>query len=245
MSKSLKNVIDPDYLIEKYGADTARIFCLFAAPPERDLEWSDQGVEGSFRFIGRVWRIIMDYLDDIAGIEPFRGGDLEGELKELRRKTHQTIKKVTGDVDERFHFNTAISAIMELVNVLYQVKRPEPGDTGAFAVIRETIEDIVIMLCPFIPHVAEELWLMLGHKPFLMDHAWPSYDPQVAAAEEMTIVVQVNGKVRSRITVPPDMPEQKIKELALNDERTLKFIAGQKILKEIYVPKKLVNIVVK
>ncbi len=245
MSKSLKNVIDPDYLIRKYGADTARMFCLFAAPPERDLEWSDQGVDGSFRFIGRVWRIVMDYLDDILKVEPFSGGDLEGELKDLRRKTHQTIKKVTSDIDDRFHFNTAISAIMELVNVLYQVKRPEAGDAKSLSVIRESIESVVILLSPIVPHVAEELWEMLGHKPFLMDHPWPSFDPEVAAEEEMTIVVQVNGKVRSRISVPPDMPEQNIKELAKADERVGKFIAGQKIVKEVYVPKKLVNIVVK
>lgn len=245
MSKSLKNVIDPDYLIEKYGADTARMFCLFAAPPERDLEWSDQGVEGSFRFITRVWRIIMEYLDAIEGVETFKGGELEGDLKELRRKTHQTVKKVTSDIDERFHFNTAISAIMELVNALYQVDRPEEGDAKAFSVIRETIEAIVALLSPIVPHVAEELWETLGHKPFLMDHGWPSYDPEVAAAEEMTIVVQVNGKVRGRIVVPADTEESTIKELARADERVQKFISGQTVMKEVYVPKKLVNIVAK
>jgi leucyl-tRNA synthetase len=137
MSKSLKNVIDPDYLIEKYGADTARMFCLFAAPPEKDLEWSDQGVEGSFRFLGRVWRIVMDYLEEMKNVKTFNGKEeLEGEIKELRRKTHQTIKKVTSDLNDRFHFNTAVSAVMELVNVLYQIKHPDQEDITALGVVK-------------------------------------------------------------------------------------------------------------
>jgi len=246
MSKSLKNVIDPDYLIEKYGADTARMFCLFASPPEKDLEWSDQGVEGSFRFLGRVWRIVTDYLDDIRNVESFAGKEeLEGELKELRRKTHQTIKKVTEDVDERFHFNTAISAVMELVNVLYQVKRPAEGDAKAFSVIRESLETVLILLAPFVPHITEELWEMMGNRDQLVDRAWPDYDPAVASEEEITIVVQVNGKLRGRIVVPADESDAKIKELALGDEKVNKFLGGKKPLKVIYVPKKLVNIVVK
>ncbi|MBU1330744.1 MAG: leucine--tRNA ligase, partial [Gammaproteobacteria bacterium] len=141
MSKSLKNVVDPDYLINAYGADTARIFCLFASPPEKDLEWSDQGVDGSFRFLNRTWRIIMDYLEEIRDVAPFGGREpLEGDLKALRRKTHQTIRKVTSDIEERFHFNTAISAVMELINTLYQLPRPAADDRRALAVIRETVE---------------------------------------------------------------------------------------------------------
>ncbi|MBE9547190.1 MAG: leucine--tRNA ligase, partial [Proteobacteria bacterium] len=246
MSKSLKNVIDPDYLIEKYGADTARLFCLFAAPPERDLEWSDEGVEGSFRFLNRVWRIVMDYLDDVKGIEPFDGKEeLEGDLKNLRRKTHQTIKKVTIDIEDRFRFNTAISAIMELVNTLYQVKHPDRSDTLALSVIRKAIESIIVLLAPIVPHVTEELWEMLGHSENLSDISWPSYDESVAAEEEITIVVQVNGKLRSRIMVSTDESDEKIKELALSNERVNKFIAGKEVVKEIYVPKKLVNIVVR
>ncbi len=246
MSKSLKNVIDPDYLIEKYGADTARMFCLFASPPEKDLEWSDQGVEGSFRFLGRVWRIVEDYLDDVKDIKPFAGkDDLEGELKDLRRKTHQTIKKVTDDVDERFHFNTAISAVMELVNVLYQVKRPEKGDARSLSVIKDALETVVILLAPFVPHVTEELWEEMGHRDPLVDAAWPTYDPAAASEEEITIVIQVNGKLRGRLVVPAGESDDKIKELALKDEKTGKFLEGKKPVKVVYVPKKLVNIVIK
>ena len=246
MSKSLKNVIDPDYLIEKYGADTARLFCLFASPPERDLEWSDQGVDGSFRFLGRVWRIVMEYLDDIKEIEPFDGKeDLEGDLKNLRKKTHQTIKKVTNDIEERFNFNTAISAVMELVNTLYQVKRTDKSDAKALSVIREAIESIIILLAPIVPHVTEELWEMLGQSENLSDVSWPSCDESIAAEEKITIVIQINGKLRSRIVVSADESDERIKELALSDERISKLVTGKELVKEIYVPKKLVNIVVK
>ncbi len=246
MSKSLKNVVDPDYLVKKYGADTARLFCLFAAPPEKDLEWSDQGVEGSFRFMGRVWRIVMDYLDDIGGIEPFDGKEeLEGDLKNLRRKTHQTIKKVTRDIEERFHFNTAISAIMELVNALYQIKHPDRSDALALSVIRETIESIIILLAPIVPHVTEELWGILERMENLSDVSWPSYDESVAVEEEITIAIQINGKLRSRILTRAGETDEKIKELALSDEKISRLIAGKKLVKEIYVPQRLVNIVVK
>ncbi len=246
MSKSLKNVIDPDYLIEKYGADTARLFCLFASPPERDLEWSDQGVDGSFRFLGRVWRIVMEYLDDIKEIEPFDGKeDLEGDLKNLRKKTHQTIKKVTNDIEERFNFNTAISAVMELVNTLYQVKRTDKSDAKALSVIREAIESIIILLAPIVPHVTEELWEMLGQSENLSDVSWLSCDESIAAEEKITIVIQINGKLRSRIVVSADESDERIKELALSDERISKLVTGKELVKEIYVPKKLINIVVK
>jgi len=246
MSKSLKNVVDPDYLIKKYGADTARVFCLFAAPPEKDLEWNDQGVEGSFRFLNRVWRIIMDYVDDIKDVPPLeRGAEVEGELKVLTKKTHQTIRKVTIDIEDRFHFNTAISAVMELVNSLYQIKRPEKGDRASLSAIRNTIEAVIILLSPIAPHIAEELWEIIGMKRKLTDSSWPSYDETLAAEEEITIVLQVNGKLRGRIQVSADESDDKIKELALKEEKVQKFIDGKKVIKEIYVPKKLVNIVAK
>ena len=245
MSKSLKNVVDPDYLIKQYGADTARMFCLFAAPPEKDLEWSDQGVEGSFRFLNRAWRIVMDYLDDIEAVKSSGGGEtLEGELKNLRRRTHQTIRKVTRDIEDRFHFNTAISAVMELVNALYLVERPAKEDKVALSVIRETIETIIILLAPIVPHITAELWKALGYEGSLADVPWPVYDHEVAAEEEITIVIQVNGKVRSRMVVPVDEDGEKIKALALNDEKIVSLISGKKVVREIYVPKKLVNIVV-
>ncbi|HPL63845.1 MAG TPA: leucine--tRNA ligase [Syntrophales bacterium] len=246
MSKSLKNVVDPDYLIRKYGADTARMFCLFAAPPEKDLEWSDQGVEGSFRFIGRVWRLVDDYLEDIREIKAFDGKkQLEGDLKDLRKKTHQTIKKVTSDIEDRFHFNTAISAVMELVNALYQLKRPPKEDSLSLSVVREAVEAVIILLSPVVPHVTDELWGMLGEKKLLLDVPWPAFDPAVASEEEITIVIQVNGKVRGRVVVGAGETEENIKKEALAEEKVSKMIEGKQIVKVICVPKKLVNIVIK
>ncbi len=245
MSKSLKNVIDPDYLVKNYGADTARIFCLFAAPPEKDLEWSDQGVDGSFRFLNRLWRIFDDYLEDIkAAPATLENAALEGDLKALRRKTHQTIRKVTTDIEDRFHFNTAISAVMELVNAIYAVTRPAAENKIALAVIREALEAAVLLLAPIVPHMTEELWQMLGHETSVADVAWPEFDPAIASEEAMTIVVQINGKLRSRMTVPVDEDAEKIKADALADEKIVALTKNAKIVKVIYVPKKLVNIVV-
>jgi leucyl-tRNA synthetase len=245
MSKSLKNVIDPDYLVKTYGADTARIFCLFAAPPEKDLEWSEQGVDGSFRFLSRLWRIFDDYLQDIKAVATASGKIvLEGDLKALRRKTHQTIRKVTTDIEDRFHFNTAISAVMELVNTLYSVKRPEKGDQAALSVIREALEAAVLLLAPIVPHMTEELWQTLGHTTSVNNATWPEFDPAIASEEEMTIVIQINGKLRNRMTVSVDEDPEKIKADAQADEKIVALLKGIKILKVIYVPKKLVNIVV-
>jgi leucyl-tRNA synthetase len=245
MSKSLKNVIDPDFLVKTYGADTARIFCLFASPPEKDLEWSEQGVEGSFRFLGRLWRIFDEYVEDIRAVTPAAGPlELTGDVKALRRKTHQTIRKVAQDIEDRFHFNTAISAVMELVNVLYSVKHPAKDDQTALSVVREALETAILLLTPIVPHIAEELWERLGKDKAAADMPWPDFDPAVASEEEMTIVIQINGKLRSRMTVPIDCDAEKIKTDAQADEKIAAFIGGNKILKVIYVPKKLVNIVV-
>ncbi|NLA42094.1 MAG: leucine--tRNA ligase [Smithella sp.] len=245
MSKSLKNVIDPDFLVKTYGADTARIFCLFASPPEKDLEWSEQGVEGSFRFLGRLWRIFDDYVEDIRAVAPTAGPlELTGDIKALRRKTHQTIRKVSQDIENRFHFNTAISAVMELVNVLYGVKHPAAEDRASLSVVREALEAAILLLTPIVPHITEELWERLGKDKAAADMPWPDFDPAVASEEEMTIVIQVNGKLRSRMTVPVDCDAEKIKTDAQMDEKIAAFIGGNKILKVIYVPQKLVNIVV-
>lgn len=246
MSKSLKNVVDPDYLIRQYGADTARLFCLFTAPPEKDLEWSDQGVEGSFRFLNRVWRITMDYLEDVAAIEAIRGqAPLEGDIRLLRRKTHQTIRKVTGDIEDRFHFNTAISAVMELVNALYQLPRPAKNDRMALSVVREALETVISLMVPFVPHMTEELWAVLDGGAAGRDISWPDYDPEIAAEEEITIVLQINGKVRSRLTLPADADEESIKKRAALDERLSRHLAGKLVVKQIYVPGKLLNLVVR
>jgi leucyl-tRNA synthetase len=245
MSKSLKNVIDPDFLVKTYGADTARIFCLFASPPEKDLEWSEQGVEGSFRFLGRLWRIFDDYVEDIRAVAPTAGPlELTGDIKALRRKTHQTIRKVSQDIENRFHFNTAISAVMELVNVLYGVKHPAAEDRASLSVVHEALEAAILLLTPIVPHITEELWERLGKNKAAADMPWPDFDPAVASEEEMTIVIQVNGKLRSRMTVPVDCDAEKIKTDAQMDEKIAAFIGGNKILKVIYVPQKLVNIVV-
>jgi leucyl-tRNA synthetase len=245
MSKSLKNVIDPDFLVKNYGADTARIFCLFASPPEKDLESSEQGVDGSFRFLSRLWRIVEEYLEDIKTVEPLSGVvELEEELKALRRKTHQTIRKVTVDIEDRFHFNTAISAVMELVNAVYQIKRPASSDKIALAAGREALEAAIILLVPIVPHITEELWQLLGHKDLAANVPWPEFDSTIASEEEMTIVVQINGKLRSRMTVAVDEDPGKIKANALADEKIKSMSEGTQIKKVIYVPKKLVNIVV-
>jgi len=245
MSKSLKNVVDPDHLVRQYGADTVRIFCLFAAPPEKDLEWSEQGVDGAFRFLNRTWRIIVDYLDDIRELAPFDGKEpLADDLKNFRRKTHQVIRKVSLDVDDRFHFNTAISAIMELVNALYLLERPGRDDRVGLSIVREAVEAVVLMLAPIVPHFTQELWSLLGGKGHLFDAAWPVWDGEVASEEKMTIVIQVNGKVRGKMLVAVDEAADKIQALALADEKAAKFIEGKKVVKQVYVPGRLVNIVV-
>ena len=204
------------------------------------------GVEGSFRFLNRIWRIVMEYLDDITGIEPFsETGEPKGDLKNLRKKYHQTIRKVTIDIEERFHFNTAISAVMELVNALYQIERPSRDDRESLSVIRKAIETVIILLAPIVPHITEELWEMIGGEGALSSRSWPAYDNEAAQEEEITIVIQVQGKVRSRIEVSADESDEKIKELALEDGKIRTYIEGKNVVKVIYVPKKLVNIVVK
>jgi leucyl-tRNA synthetase len=192
-----------------------------------------------------LWRIVEEYLEDIKTVEPLSGNaDLEGELKALRRKTHQTIHKVTVDIEDRFHFNTAISAVMELVNMVYQIKRPASNDKTALAVVREALEAAVVLLVPIVPHITEEIWQLLGHKNLVSDMPWPQFDPAIASEEEMTNVVQINGKLRSRMTVAIDEDPEKIKTNALADEKIKAMTEGMKISKVIYVPKKLVNIVV-
>jgi leucyl-tRNA synthetase len=246
MSKSTKNVVDPESLVTRYGADTARLFCLFAAPPERDLDWSDQGVEGAFRFLNRVWRMVVDNLSLLKPVKSFDGeAEIEARLRNLRFKTHATIKKVTNDIEDRFHFNTAISAIMELVNAVYQFDLKEARNETALSVIKEAIEAVVVLLAPIAPHIAEELWGRLGSKESIFKISWPVYDPAAIIEEEIIMVIQVNGKLRSRITVPAGASDEEIKEGALSDEKARKGIEGKEIKKVIVVPKKLVNVVVR
>jgi leucyl-tRNA synthetase len=244
MSKSKKNVIDPNILLEKYGADTTRLFCLFAAPPERDLEWSEQGVEGGYRFLNRVWRLARMWMDSIREAEPFDGrpDQVAGDSRDVVKKTHETIKKVTKDIEDRFHFNTAISSIMELVNTLYGVE-PEKSPQK-IAVMRFAMESVTLLLSPIVPHFAEELWNALGFETSILLASWPSYREDALVKDEFLIVVQVNGKLRSRFNVDADADDDTIKEMALSDERVQKFIDGKPVKKVIVVKKKLVNIVV-
>lgn len=243
MSKSKLNTIDPDTIIERYGADTTRLFTLFAAPPERDLEWNDDGVEGSSRFIRRVWRLVDDNMDSLVGVAAYDGSEeLEGYLKEMHGLTHRTIKKVTEDIEKRLHFNTAISSIMELVNALYQWKG-ERNDLAA-SLFRESVEAVVLLLSPFAPHLCEELWERLGTGKPLYATRWPSYREEALKVDEALIIVQINGKMRSRLTVPADASEEQVKEAALSDPKMGEWIGGREIRKVIYVPKRLINLVV-
>ena len=242
MSKSKGNVVSPEEIIQKYGADTARLFILFAAPVERDLEWSDQGVEGAFRFLNRVWRIVAHFEDAIKeGLDDYDRSTLTAEEKSLRRTLHQTIKKVTEDVGERFMFNTAISAVMELVNAFYafQDKAVHPG------LVRELSFALVKMLATFAPHIAEELWSRMAGKGSVHDAKWPKFDDAAVVEDEVEIVLQINGKVRDKLTIPAAMQPQEMEKLALEQPKVVELTAGKTVVKVICVPKKLVNIVVK
>jgi leucyl-tRNA synthetase len=237
MSKSKKNVVDPDKLINRFGADTARLFSLFAAPPEKDLEWNEQGVEGCYRFLNRVWRAVHDNLELIADSGPV--GKAEGEGRTLRRLTHRTIKKVTEDIDGRFHFNTAIAAVMELVNAIYafESKARQP------AVLREALETVVRLLAPFVPHLAEELWNCLGNDEGIERAGWPAWDAAALIEDVKVIVVQVNGKVRGKISVAADADEETVKQAALAEENVARFITGKTVNKVVVVPGRLVSVV--
>ena len=251
MSKSKRNVIDPNTLLERYGADTTRLFCLFASPPEKDLEWSEQGVEGSYRFLNRVWRLALDWLALIEETPAYNGSPdtLDGDIRDLYKKVHQTVKKVSGDIEDRFHFNTAISAVMELVNAMYGIdlqKNSEICETSRVCagVMRFALESAVLLLSPMVPHFAEELWRALGHSQSILLESWPLYREDALSKDELTIVVQVNGKLRARFTTDADTDEEIIKERALADSQVQKFMGGKPIRKMIVVQKKLVNIVV-
>jgi leucyl-tRNA synthetase len=245
MSKSKGNVVDPDEMIGTYGADTVRLFCLFAAPPEKDLEWSDQGVEGSSRFLSRIWRLVVDHLESLQPAVGYQGGaDLSKPLADLHRKTHQTIKKVTEDIGDRFHFNTAIAAVMELVNHMYLMLENPSRDELFWPVMKSAAEAMILLISPIVPHITEELWQALGHSESILKAPWPKWNEEALVAEEVLLVVQVNGKLRSRILVPADAGREQVEQTALRDSRTQDFIGGRTIRKIVVVPNRLVNIVV-
>jgi leucyl-tRNA synthetase len=245
MSKSKKNTVDPDEMIRIYGADTVRLFMLFAAPPEKDLEWSEAGAEGAARFLNRVWRIAYKWHQRLDGASS--EGEAGAGARALRRKTHQTIKRITHDIAERMNFNTGVAALMELTNELYAFDgaltgEPSPGDQFA---IREALEALAKMLAPFTPHIAEALWADLGHDEIVVNAAWPSYDEELARDEELEIPVQLNGKLVTRLNVPAEIAEADLIRLATENERIVARLEGRQILKTIVVPKRLVNLVAK
>lgn len=244
MSKSKGNVVSPEEIIAKYGADTARLFILFAAPPERDLEWSEQGVEGAYRFLNRVWRIVDHFAVGVArGNAAYDVGTLTKEERDLRRVLHATIKKVTDDIGNRFNFNTAISSIMELVNAIYTIKDKQAAVNDGLC--REAITGLLKMLAPFAPHMTEELWSEIIGQGSIHKAKWPVCNEAAMVLEEVEIVLQINGKVRDKITVGANLDAKELEIIALDQTRVKELIEGKTVVKVICVPKKLVNIVVK
>jgi len=232
MSKSKGNVVSADEAAERYGSDTARLFVLFAAPPEKDVDWQDAGVEGMVRFLGRVYRFVTRNAS--AG-----GGNGASDVRILR-KLHQTMRKVTEDFDSRWHFNTSLAAIMELVNNLYAAE----AELSA-AAMWEVLEKLVLLLGPFAPYVAEEMWEELGKLGPVFKQPWPEFDPELAREELAEVVVQINGKLRSRIHVPFGTAREDLERAALEDEKTRQFLEGRRVAKTIIVPDRLVNLVVR
>jgi len=246
MSKSKGNVVDPDSMIQKYGSDALRLYVMFVAPPEKEVEWSDSGLDGSFRFLARVWRAADQWREQVvaSGRGAIDQASLTAAERGLRRKTHDTIRRVTADIDVRQQMNTAVSAMMELVNELYAFTDKGERSAQAPKVAGEAIEALVVMLSPFSPHTMEELWQMYGHQDGLAGAAWPAFDAAVAKAEELEIPVQVNGKVRGRVTAAPEIADQELEALALADPNVQAHITGKTIKKVVIAKGRLVSIVV-
>ena len=240
MSKSKGNTVDPQELIEKYGADTVRLFMMFAAPPEQSLEWSDDGVQGSFRFLKRFWSAVVDHVA-VGAVGKLDVSALNEQQKDLRRKTHQTIEKISDDIGRRHSFNTAVAASMELLNAIN--KFDDTSELGR-AVARESLEAVVVMLSPMVPHICHALWQELGHASALIDQSWPTVDASALELDLVEMVVQVNGKLRGRLSVAVDASKESIEADALADENVQRFIEGKEIRKVIVVPGRLVSIVV-
>jgi leucyl-tRNA synthetase len=236
MSKSRGNVVDPDEMIEKYGADTCRLYTLFAAPPEKDMDWNESSIEGQYRFLGRVYRFVTRNADRAAGA---RAENSEGDRQALR-KLHQTVRKITNDFDSRWHFNTSIASLMELLNELYSLEAKLSA-----AAIPEILEKLTLMLAPFAPYTAQDLWAALGHDTPAFREPWPRFDPELAKEDLAEIVVQVNGKLRAHLFLPFGTPEAEVRKLALEHEKVKPFLDGKQVVKVIVLAEKLVNIVVK
>ena len=244
MSKSKGNVVDPDAIIEKYGADTVRLFMLFAAPPVKDLDWSDKGVEGSFRFITRVWRFVTRWADQYNRDLKADSIPADSILHKARIELHRTVRIVGHDIEERMQYNTAIARLMELVNTLYSIPEDDLSGTHGSAFITEVFNMMLPMLAPFIPHAAEELWQMLGNTKILAETPWPGYIDSLSERNEIEIVFQVNGKTRDKVTAPADITKEDMEKMAMSNPRLKGFLEGVQVRKVIVVPGKLVNIVV-
>jgi leucyl-tRNA synthetase len=243
MSKSKKNVVDPDKIVEKYGADTVRLFCLSDSPPEKDLEWSDQNVEGCYRFLNRFWNLVISRMESLKGIEPYEGElPPPGPARGLLQATHATIKKVTEEIEERYHLNTAISAIRTLVNQIQNLD-PDALDQTGKAAMRKALETAVVLLYPFVPHICEELWERMGKESSLVDHPWPLWKEEMLLKEEVQVVVQINGKVRAQLTMPVGASKEEVLDAALRDPRVKKHLGDRPIKKAIHVPDKLLSLV--
>ena len=243
MSKSIGNVVSPEEIIKKYGADTARLFILFAAPPERDLDWNDTAVEGAYRFLNRVWRA-ADELSEYMTDKPIDVAALNEAEKKLRFAVNSSIKKVTEDCN-RFSFNTAVSSVMEMVNSLYNYKENTPKTEYNGAVLREAVESMILLLYPFVPHITSELWEMTGHESDISVHEWPESDASALVVNEIEIVLQINGKIRDKLVISPDLTREEMCSLALENEKVKQAAEGKQIVKTVAIPKKLVNVVIK
>src|SRR6266700_3660493 len=246
MSKSKGNVVDPDDMIRRFGADATRLFTLFAAPPERDLEWTESGVEGASRFLNRLWRFVHAHREEIGAAGPPGPGPLSEAGRAFRRVIHETVARVTSDVERDFHFNTAISAVMELVNALHDFERDSLDRVARAeraALLREAVDTALLLLGPVCPHIGEELWTILGRPGSLFTQPWPTVDPAALRREAVEIVVQVDGRVRTRLTVEVGAPEQSIREAALAEDKVRPWIDGRQVAKVVVVPGRLVNIV--
>jgi leucyl-tRNA synthetase len=247
MSKSKGNVVGAIDMAEKYGCDTARMYTLFAAPPEKDLEWNEQGIEGCARFLHRVFRLMDRYAAGLRGVssadsQPAKIGKPSEKEKILMRKAHQTLRRVSNDFEERWHFNTSVALIMELVNKLQD---NEPLDKHVRPeILKRVLELLIVMLAPMAPHLAEELWQMLGHQESLVVEEWPQFSAELAEEEQVEVVIQINGRVRGKICVDAGLPEEELAERALADPKIDQLLRGARVLKRVVVPNKLVNVVV-
>ena len=243
MSKSLGNVVAPSDIQARYGSDTARLFILFAAPPEKELDWSDEGVEGSYRFLNRVYRLVNEYINEIRGDEKEFGEPVcsSSEDKSLNLMLNTSIKKVTEDAGGRFNFNTAISSIMELVNEMYKYKNGEINKP----LYNKAVETLLVLLNPFSPHLTEELWNQLGHEDRLYAHEWPAYDESALVKDEVQVILQINGKLKDKLMMPNNSEKEVVEEAARASDRFIEATSGREVVKVIYVPNKIINFVVK